>query len=56
MEWIGGMERWNGTVEWNSGMTTPTSRAMTNTRNDLYLSTEGRTVKRAFELVSARQV
>ena len=49
-------ERWNRTVEWNSGMTTHTSRAMTTTRNDLYLSTEDRTVQRAFELVLARQV
>ena len=37
--------RWN---KLNSGMTTPTSRAMTNTRNDLYLSTEDKTVQRAF--------
>ena len=53
---FGGMERWNRTVEWNSGTTTPTSRGMTNTRNDLHLSTEDRTVQRAFELVLARQV
>ena len=26
MEWNGGMEQWNGTVEWNSGMTTPIER------------------------------
>ena len=32
-----------GSLYWNSVMTTPTSRAMTNTRNDLYLSTEDRT-------------
>ena len=56
VEWNDGMERWNGTVEWNSVMTTPTSRAMTNTRNDLFLSTEDRTVQWAFELVLARQV
>ena len=35
----------------NGGMTTPTSSAMTNTNNDLCLSTEDRTVHRAFELV-----
>ena len=23
MEWNGGMERWNGTVEWNTGMPRP---------------------------------
>ena len=23
---VGGMELWNGMVEWNSGMTTPTER------------------------------
>ena len=32
-------------VEWNSGVTTPTNRSRTNTCNDLYLSTEDRTVK-----------
>ena len=39
-----------------SGMTTPTKRAMSNTRDDLYLSAEDRTVQSAFELVLARQV
>ena len=26
VEWNGGMERWNGIVEWNGGMTTPIDR------------------------------
>ena len=28
VEWNGGMERWNGIVEWNGGMTTPIERLL----------------------------
>ena len=48
-EWNDGMERWNGTMEWNgmewNGMTTPTKRTMTTYTYYVKTWTVGDTVK-----------